>query len=100
MITIMNHLITTGSRPEVFRRERSSNKCNDLVNCIEASVPHRSKQIKVPSKKAKEPKSKRTKLNEPKLPNSKSNKSTKKTTSKKSASNKLLISKKVPIAIN
>jgi hypothetical protein len=102
MMNIVNHLIMTGTRPEIFRREDKSNQCNDLndiVNCVEAIVPCRGKkQPKPKSIKPKEIKPKEIKLKEikPKEPattksklpktisiKSKSNKSIKKTTTEK-----------------
>jgi hypothetical protein len=82
MKNIVNHLIMTGTRPEIFRRVHTTDQCNYPVNCVEAGVPCREvKQIKPKSKQIKEIKLKETdkkeiKLKETNTNNSKLNKTT------------------------
>ena len=104
MTNIVYHLIMTGTRPEIFRREQTTNQCNDSVNCVEASEPCRGKkQIKRKSIKIKEIEPKeidtnKPKLHKPKLTKSKSKNSIKKNTNVKNC-NKIK-GTKVPIQTN
>ena len=94
MMNIVNHLIMTGTRPEIFRRKQTSNQCNELVhgdvNCVDANVPRRrEKQIKQKSIKIKEIKPKEIDIKEIKPKETKKSKLNKTTTIKSKSKNSI-----------